>query len=160
MVRRTLHGKALVKLTLCLAPLLIPRSALCIHHSALFSLVFLYPELYNSTDQVQWKVLVDGKPDRTLGVFVDRQFLLEGRNTRSAGVKPDMMLVGGKIYQITLHSKGRHLVADFLHGLRCSLSDGVSQSFQLGLNSRRKGFDVLINVLGRMLFGYHLFEWN
>lgn len=80
--------------------------------------------------------------------------MLKIADTTTCGVKTDMPFIARKIYQYAILLKSRHVIANHLFGLWCSLMDDPADLLQLWPDMLWKSKDIGVCrlVLGRCCF--------
>src|SRR5215203_1238261 len=112
-------------------------------------------DLHNPTYQVKGNRLSQRKLHRTLFAAITRQLILELLSLSWHGIEPDMIFVGAKMNQIAVQSEGRHLIFDGLLRAWGRFSDRRPDLFQNLLDVRGEARNVLVDVFGCRLIGFH-----
>ena len=89
----------------------------------LFVQTLFHAKIHNLGHQREWERLVFRELHRALGRFVRPQLLLERGDSRSRGVKANVILKRREVHEVPPQVESRDPVADFFRGLGRSLVD-------------------------------------
>src|SRR4029079_9530393 len=81
------------------------------------SLIFLHPKIYNFRYQRKRHWFIERKLDRSFCKYIFCYFFLKFFGSRRRGIKADMILPCGKVYQVSIKLKCGHLVTNGFFGL-------------------------------------------
>ena len=107
--------------------------------------VFHNPEPDYSVNQVERHRLVERKLHCAFRPFVSAQFIFEGFNAGRSWIKPDVVLMGGKVDQDAVLPEGRHSVTDHFHCPGSGFLYSLPDLYENFLNIRREAVNILID---------------